>query len=120
MQEDFVRSGIPGVHELAMPPPTRPSIGLSGPACLPSMRETGPVCTRSQEGSRTLLAAEPLVQPGPGESPQAVGGPAADPEDLGRLLVRQPREEAHLDQASDLLVVLLQLGQGLVEGDQLV
>src|SRR5262249_53047136 len=47
-----------------------------------------------REKIRVLLAAQPLIEPGTGEGPQAIGGPPTDPQGLGRPLMRQPREEA--------------------------
>ena len=60
------------------------------------------------------------AEPGPGVGPEAVGLARGDAEQLGRLRNRQAGEVAQLDESAAPGVVVRQLGQGLVQGEQVV
>ena len=71
------------------------------------------------EGGRISSGlAQPLEEPGAGQGPEAVGGPAADPQRIGSLLVAHAGEVAELDEPRGRLVVPLQFGERLVEGER--
>src|SRR5262245_18692884 len=65
-------------------------------------------------------SAEAVEQPGAGVGPTAVGRPDRDAEAGGRLLDGQPSEVAELDDRGHGLVLGGELGERLVEREQLV
>lgn len=67
-----------------------------------------------------LLISQGLEEPGACQEPEAIGCAAAKAEHLGGLLVLKAGEKAQLDKGGCLWVVLLQLFQSLVDGQQLV
>src|SRR5262245_61031013 len=67
---------------------------------------------------RFAPAGQLAVQPGPGESPAAVSRRNGETQGLGGLLHRQAGVVAELDQLPGGGVVLPQLFQGLVQGQQ--
>ncbi len=81
------------------------------------MREWAATCTRKMEKSSSNLA-QPLEKPGAGQGPEAIGGASANPQRVRGLLVAHAGEVAELDELRGRLVVPLQLGEGLVEGQR--
>ena len=69
---------------------------------------------------RLVARAELAEEPGAGEGPIALGGATADPQGRGRLLDRQPGEQAELDQCGRLRVDPREPGDRLVQVDQVV
>ena len=67
-----------------------------------------------------FFAAHGPEQPGAGDQPQPVGGPATQAEHVRGLLVLEPGEEPELDQRRGLGVVPLQFVEGVVDGDEFV
>ena len=69
---------------------------------------------------RFLVLAERGIKPGPSERPVAIGRAADDAHCLGRLVEREPGEEAELDQLGTVRIFLRELVQGVVEEEKLV
>jgi Tfp pilus assembly protein PilN len=61
-----------------------------------------------------------LEEPGAGKSPGAVGGAPGDAQKIGCLLLGQAGEETQLDQFGSLGIVLREVGQGLIECEEIV
>ena len=60
------------------------------------------------------------VEPGPGDGPESLGGGRGDVEAGGGFVDGQPREVAELDQPRSVRVVSLELGECLVQCEQLL
>src|SRR5262249_50431774 len=92
----------------------------SAPSGLSPVRRIQASCTGKAGQDSFFFTAEGLEQPGPGQEPEAVARPAAQSQQLGGLLVLGTRGVAEGWQGGRLGVVLLQLLQRLVDGQQFV
>src|SRR5262249_19704388 len=70
--------------------------------------------------TRARPAAQHLVQPSPGIGPAAICRSPRQTEGYGRLVERQPGEEAEVDQFRARRTLLGQPPQGLVDGDEVL
>src|SRR5262245_45608946 len=83
-----------------------------------SVREMTGVCAR-KDWSRELFQQLP-EQPGPAEGPEPVGSATADPQGIGRLLVRQAGEITQVHESGRDRIMTLKPGQSLVQGNEIV
>src|SRR5262249_13856906 len=95
----------PSQHLLAVGQAFLPALalrqtGMSGPPPpLPVSAKKGRrLHAAGREKTARLLFPDLLIEPGPRQRPEPVGGPAADAEGLGGLLMAEPREIAEFDQ----------------------
>ena len=70
-------------------------------------------CEETWRFASRSLRPNPFIEPGPGEDPGAVGGAAAQAEQVRGLLLRQPGEEPQLDQVRRGCIQLRQAIQAL-------
>ncbi len=84
------------------------------------MPRSGRECAKESEHFFGLPAGQRVGEPGPGERPVPVGGPARDAQGLGRVAQRHPGEEPQLHQFGGYGELLGQSVEGVVEFEEVV